>query len=126
MKIIPVTAALIRDGEMLLVAQRKRVKFLGGMWEFPGGKIEPGETAEECIARELREEFGVKITAERFAADLYYDYGSLHVHLIAYWSRYEGGSFELRDHEQIEWLRHEEIERFELVPADKLLCMCLF
>ena len=118
MKIIDVTAAVIeRDGK-ILIARRAAAKHLGGKWEFPGGKLEPGETPEACLVRELEEEFGVKTEIGKFIAENIFDYGTRTIRLLGYEVKYISGNFKLNDHDEIAWITRNEFKNYDFAPAD--------
>ena len=116
---ISVTAALIRRGDTILIAQRKESAFLAGHWEFPGGKIEEGESPEECLARELLEELGVDATVHRLFAENTYEYKHGVVRLLAFAASVDDfASVRLIDHARIEWVIPENRLSYKLAPAD--------
>ena len=111
-------AAIIwRRGEVL-VARRAEGKHLAGYWEFPGGKLEEGESAERCLARELEEEFGIAVVVGSFVAASVYDYGHVTVRLLAYDVEHVAGEFRLTDHDAIEWRAPAVLSSMLLAPAD--------
>lgn len=115
---IEVAAAIIwRRGEVL-VARRAAGKHLAGYWEFPGGKLEEGESAEYCLARELEEEFGIAVVVGGFVAASVYDYGHKIVRLLAYDVEHVSGEFRLTDHDAIEWRTPAALGSVRLAPAD--------
>lgn len=93
-------------------------KHLEGMWEFPGGKLESGETPEACLARELAEEFGVETKIGRFLGESVYDYGEKIIKLVAYHVTHVSGEFRLTDHDELRWLKRTELDAVEWAPAD--------
>jgi 8-oxo-dGTP diphosphatase len=102
--IISVTAAILaRDGKVL-IAQRKSSDHLAGKWEFPGGKIEEGESPEECLRRELHEEFGVDTSIGEFLAESVYHYDHISIRLLAYRTFLEHGKLEPKDHDAYAWV----------------------
>ena len=113
-----VTAAIIEKDGLILAARRKPGSHLAGHWEFPGGKIEAGETSEECLARELEEEFGVQCEVSVFFGESTYDYGTKIVKLLAYRVRHLSGNFQCRDHDDICWLPVHELRSLRWAPAD--------
>ena len=115
---ITVTAAIIEKGGRIFAARRAPGKHLEGLWEFPGGKLEPGESPEQCLARELKEEFGVKTNIGEFVGESIYDYGEKVIRLIAYRAVHEEGEFQLRDHDKIKWLAIEDFHSLDWAPAD--------
>jgi len=116
---INVAAAIIENDEgQLLIARRKEEKLQAGLWEFPGGKIEKGETAEACLIRELLEEMNIVIEPYQFLGEHTHDYGTVHISLIAYLARYVSGDIQLYDHDQYAWVARQELSRFELAAAD--------
>lgn len=119
---IDVAAAVIenRDGR-ILIARRKPDTFLGGYWEFPGGKIEPGESAAACAARELREEMDVHIEAGDIVAETVHDYGEKVVRLIAVRAILLGGRIRLHDHDEIRWVTPAEMDDYLFAPADEAI-----
>ena len=120
MKTVDVVAAIItRDGEVL-ATQRGHGDFVGG-WEFPGGKIEPGETPEEALVREIGEELGVGIVIDELVMTVDYDYEAFHLHMRCFRCREVGGSLELREHLAARWLDSTTIDSVEWLPADEEL-----
>ncbi len=114
---IEVTAAVIEKDGNILLAQRKRGS-LAGFWEFPGGKIEPGETPEECLAREIFEEFGTPADVCSFIADTTHDYGDKIVHLMAFRVTVKTYNFLLQEHEAVRWVEIKDLFTMQLAPAD--------
>jgi 8-oxo-dGTP diphosphatase len=113
-----VTAAIILKENNILIAQRAAGENLAGKWEFPGGKIEPGETPQECLKREIREEFEVDIEVLDYFGESLYDYSSGTIKLIAFWCQWKAGDFILKVHSQIAWLNPRELEQYDFAPAD--------
>lgn len=110
-------AVIVRNG--LVMAARKRAGLhLAGCWEFPGGKIEPGETAEQCLCRELREEFGIGCEIGAFLGESTHAYGQQVIHLFGYFTTHLAGSFRLTDHDAILWLPPPELPALRWAPAD--------
>ena len=118
MKTIEVTAAVIeRDGKFL-IAKRKKGKHLENKWEFPGGKIEQHETAEECLARELKEEFGIIAEIAGFLTESKFNYGDVKIRLLGFRAIYISGEFRLNAHEEIKWVSANEFIKFDFAEAD--------
>jgi 8-oxo-dGTP diphosphatase len=115
---LPVVAAVIYRDQNLLLARRKSGKSLAGYWEFPGGKIENGETPEKALARELYEEFDVVVSVGKEIATHRHDYEHIKIELIAHETRIESGELELRDHDAIVWVTPHEARHYKLAPAD--------
>jgi 8-oxo-dGTP diphosphatase len=92
-----------------------------GLWEFPGGKLEQGETPEECLARELYEELGIRARVGRSLGSVYYSSPGFAIELIAYRVSHPAGSFRLQDHEEVRWVSPSEVGQFALTEPDKLL-----
>ena len=114
---LPVVAAVIYRDQNLLLARRKPGKSMAGYWEFPGGKIEAGETAEKALARELLEEFDIIVSVGKEIATHRHDYEHIKIELIAHETRIESGEFELRDHDAIVWVTAQEASEYKLAPA---------
>ena len=112
-----VTAAIIIENGCVLITRRPPGDPLAGLWEFPGGKIEPGETAEECLARELAEELGMSAEIGGVVArtTYHYDHGSFEMIAMR---AIRQSDFDLRVHDRHEWVPLAELERRELAPAD--------
>jgi 8-oxo-dGTP diphosphatase len=106
--LITVTAAVIQKDNRLFAARRKAGLHLGGLWEFPGGKLEKGESPRECLARELAEEFGIEAHVGRLLGENIHDYGEKIIKLKAYHVTHIGGEFHLREHDELRWLRKEK------------------
>ena len=119
MKIINVVAGIIQnfDGRILL-ARRKPGSHLEGYWEFPGGKIEDGESAEASLERELIEELGISTKTGQFFAESVYTYDYKKIRLLAYFSTYLKGEFVLESHDQVVWVTVNEALGYYLAPAD--------
>ena len=118
MKHIEVVAAIIQRDGAYFATQRGYGEF-EGMWEFPGGKIEPGESSEDALKREIQEELGVDIIIEDLICTTEYDYPSFHLTMHCYLCRVEAGEIELREHKSARWLRPEELGSVDWLPADK-------
>lgn len=115
---IRVTAAIIEKGDKILIARRKEGKLLAGYWEFPGGKIEADETPENCLQRELFEEFAIHTEVKEFIGESVYQYPMFTIQLLGYRVLHLSGDFQLIDHDQILWVDLAEIGNFPLAPAD--------
>ncbi len=113
-----VTAALIRDKQKILIAQRGRTKRYGWRWEFPGGKVKSGETPEACLRREIREELNLEIQVEEHFCTAHHEYPDFHIELMAFWCSVVGGSLRLEEHEQVRWVTIPEMEQYDFVEAD--------
>ena len=122
---IEVVAAMIRDGERALLCRRPPEKAQGGKWEFPGGKIEAGETGAEALARECREELDVQLDVGEALADVVQDYPGKRVHLTLYAARIAAGEPRKLEHSDIRWVPVEEIKTYDLCPADARLLQLL-
>ena len=120
-----VVAALIRDENRVLLCRRPEEKAQGGKWEFPGGKIEPGETGEAALKRECREELDVTLAVGHALADVTQDYPGRTVHLTLYEARIASGTPRKLEHSEIRWVLPEEIEAYDLCPADARLMALL-
>ena len=118
MKQIEVVAAIIYKDEAYFTTQRGYGEF-EGMWEFPGGKIEPGESSEDALKREIQEELGIDITIDEFLCTTEYDYPSFHLTMHCYICSIEAGEIVLREHKSAQWLTAEILDNMEWLPADK-------
>lgn len=117
MKTIRVAAAVIRDGNRFYATQRGYGPWKGG-WEFPGGKIEPGETPEEALKREIREELDAEIDVGEPAGHIEYDYPDFHLSMDCFFCTLLSGRLTLKEHEAAKWLRPEELDTVAWLPAD--------
>ena len=125
MEAIPVTAAVIeRDGK-ILIARRLPTKAFPGKWEFPGGKIEPNETPEMCLVREIREEFDVTPEIERKVLDWDFDYGNGKKFRFCSFRCSISGEPKLLAHSAMAWVTPDELSNFDLLEADKILAEVL-
>lgn len=112
-----VAAVLVVDGKILL-ARRRPGKNLAGYWEFPGGKIESGESPEKALERELHEEFSIETRTGKLLGTNLHRYPDFQVELSAYWSELLSGEFRLTDHDEVRWVVPRELSQFRLAPAD--------
>lgn len=117
MKTIEVVAAVIHKDGAYFATQRGCGEF-EGMWEFPGGKIEPGESRESALKREIQEELGIDITIDKFLCTTDYDYPSFHLTMHCYLCRVELGMIELREHKSARWLTVDMLDSVEWLSAD--------
>ena len=114
-----VTAAVIEKSGKILIAQRRKGRTLGGRWEFPGGKIEPGETSEECLKRELKEEFDIESEIGKFIIASRFRYCLVPIELLAYRVKHLSGEFKVNEHEELRWVDPSELGSYDFMPADK-------
>jgi 8-oxo-dGTP diphosphatase len=115
---VKVTAAIIEKDGRVLIGRRKAGRF-AGRWEFPGGKIEPGETPESCLRRELREELGVEAQIGALFLSTEHVYSHMSIELITYRVEVVSGDFCLRDHTEIRWAAPEELDTYDFPEADR-------
>lgn len=116
---INVVAGIIRNKDnKILIAQRNMKKTQGGLWEFPGGKIENNETMEEAIVREIKEELDMDIAFESYFDEKKYIYPEKEINLIALNCKFIGEKYNVLEHEKAEWITVEELDNFEFAPAD--------
>ena len=125
MKTIRVVAAIIKaineDGEPIIFAtQRGYGEFKGG-WEFPGGKIEEGETSQEALVREIKEELETEISVGELIDTIEYDYPTFHLSMDCFWAKIVSGDLVLTEHEAAKWLTKDELDSVEWLPADVTL-----
>lgn len=116
-----VTAALIESNGKVLLALRKAGKHMGRKWEFPGGKIDPGETPQQALRRELAEELSIQAEIGEFLGSTRYREHGLDLEILLYRARQTGGSLVLREHEEIRWVEPGKVETFDLVDSDRKL-----
>lgn len=116
-KTIRVVAAIIRDGDKIFATQRGHGEFKGG-WEFPGGKIEAGETPEEALVREVREELDTEIKVGELVETVEYDYPTFHLSMDCFWAEVVSGDLVLKEHEAAKWLTKDELGSVEWLSAD--------
>ena len=114
-----VVAALIWQGNRFMICQRPAHKTRGLLWEFVGGKVEPGETKEEALIRECREELAVTLTVNNVFMDVIHEYPDLTVHLTLFNAVIAEGEPLKLEHEDIQWIAPSEISNYEFCPADK-------
>ena len=114
---VNVAAAIILRDSKVLGVQRSKGQFKGG-WEFPGGKIEEGEGVEDALRREIMEELAVQVKIERHFGHVEYDYENFHLSMDCFICTVIGGSLTLREHRAYRWLRHDELDSVEWLPAD--------
>lgn len=116
-EIAVVGAVIVRDGE-ILCAQRGWAGALPGMWEFPGGKIEPGETAREALEREIREELRCDVEVGEQIESTRYEYDFGFVTLTTFYCRLTSGTPSLTEHAEVRWLKPADLDTVEWAPAD--------
>lgn len=113
-----VTAALICKNDGVFIARRAPGEKMAGGWEFPGGKIEEGETPEECLKRELFEEFGVAAEIRGFFCESIYEYPQGTIRLLAYFADIVSGEIRLTVHDAFRWAAPDELTDYSMLPAD--------
>ena len=117
MKTIRVVAAVIRKDDRIFATQRGYGEFKDG-WEFPGGKIEQGETPQQALVREIREELETEIRVGDLIDTIEYDYPTFHLSMDCFWCEIVEGSLELKEHEAAKWLDRESLYTVDWLPAD--------
>ncbi len=116
---IHVAAAVIQDDAgRILIARRRSGKAFAHLWEFPGGKIEDGETPEQCLVRELREEFAIETEVGAHVVSSRAVYAELTIELHAYVTRYLGGDFQLTDHDAVAWVAPDALAQYAMPAPD--------
>ena len=123
MKTLEVTAAIIRQNGKILICQRPAEKNCGLLWEFPGGKIEGGETGEQCIVRECQEELGITLSVERELTDITYEYPDRIVHLHFFLCNIADGDPEKKEHNALAWIVSDDNDKYEFCPDDKVMLL---
>lgn len=120
MKTINVVAALIINQDKVFATQRGYGEFKDG-WEFPGGKIEPGETPAEALKREIQEELATEIQVEQLLTTVEYDYPTFHLSMQCFLCKVEQGNLTLLEHEAAKWLSYDELNSVDWLPADRVV-----
>lgn len=118
MKQIEVVAAIIHDADGRIFATQRGYGEWKGWWEFPGGKIEPGEGPQEALLREIWEELETRIVIEKLVTTVEWDYPKFHLAMHCYWCSVESGQLTLKEHEAARWLAKDELESVRWLPAD--------
>nr|WP_302967339.1 (deoxy)nucleoside triphosphate pyrophosphohydrolase [Methanobrevibacter smithii] len=117
MKQIKVVAAIIKNEDKILATKRGYGEFIN-MWEFPGGKIEPGETKKQALVREIKEELNIEINVDKFAIDIEYQYPNFYLFMSCFMCSIKEGSIELLEHNDGKWITKEELNTLNWLPAD--------
>ena len=125
MKTIRVVAAIIKavseKGEPIIFATQRGYGDFKGGWEFPGGKIEEGETPQEALVREIKEELETEISVGELIETIEYDYPTFHLSMDCFWAEIVSGGLVLTEHEAAKWLTMDELDSVEWLPADVTL-----
>lgn len=125
MKTVRVVAAIIKDtnkhGESIIFATQRGYGDFKDGWEFPGGKIEEGETPQEALKREIMEELNTEIKVGELIDTIEYDYPTFHLSMDCFWAEVVSGDLVLKEHEATRWLTKEELDSVEWLPADVTL-----
>ena len=116
-----VVAALIWEGEKFMICQRPAHKARGLLWEFVGGKVEKGETKEQALIRECREELAVTVAPRDIFMDVVHAYPDLTVHLTLFHASIAAGTPQMLEHNDIQWITVEEIDNYAFCPADETI-----
>ncbi len=115
---IEVTAAIMLENGKVFIAQRTADDRLAHKWEFPGGKLEDGETPRQSLMREMNEEFGIEVAVCDFFGESTYDYDYVRVRLLAYLVRWNDGELRPTAHEDCRWVTPRELAEYDFAPAD--------
>ena len=114
-----VTAAIILSGGKVLIARRNPMLTNGGRWEFPGGKVKPGEDPRHCLKREIREELGIRIEVFDKLGTVTQSEDQSRLRLLFYRALWAAGSLHLRDHSEIQWVRADQLSDYDLTAPDR-------
>ena len=125
MKTVRVVAAVIRDGDRIFATARGYGEYKG-WWEFPGGKIEAGETPEEALVREIREELDTEIRVGALIDTIEYDYPTFHLSMDCFWAEVVAGRLVLKEAEDARWLTKETLESVQWLPADQTIIDAIY
>lgn len=120
MKTIRVVAAVIRREDKIFATARGYGEFKG-QWEFPGGKIEPGETPQQALVREIKEELDTELEIGDLIDTVEYDYPTFHLSMDCFWGRVISGDLILKEAEEAKWLSRDELDSVQWLPADIML-----
>ena len=120
MKVIEVVAAIIKDEDRFFITRRGYGEFID-MWEFPGGKQGPGETPEDALVREIREELDTEISVDQYVTTVEWDYPTFHLSMRCYLCSVISGSLTLLEHEAAAWLDREHLHSVKWLPADDVI-----
>ena len=120
LKKVEVVAAVIRDKDKIFATQRGYGEFKDG-WEFPGGKMESGETPQQALVREIKEELDTEIEVQELLDTVEYDYPTFHLTMHCFWARIKEGNLILKEHEAAKWLTKDTLNTVDWLPADEEL-----
>jgi 8-oxo-dGTP diphosphatase len=113
-----VTAAILEKDGKILIARRRDNDRQAGKWEFPGGTVEPDETPQDCLKREMQEEFGISVVVGRVFGESIYQYDHATIRLIACEASWKSGRMVLHDHADFRWVLPEQLSEYDFAPAD--------
>ncbi len=116
---VEVVAALIWDGDRFMICRRPAHKARGLLWEFVGGKVEPGETREQALIRECREELDIELEVGEKFTEVTHEYPDITVHLTLFNAAVREGTPRLLEHSALQWITPAEIENYDFCPADE-------
>lgn len=125
MKTVRVVAAVIRDGDRIFATARGYGEYKG-WWEFPGGKIEAGETPEEALVREIHEELDTEIRVGELIDTIEYDYPTFHLSMDCFWAEVIAGRLVLKEAEDARWLTKETLKSVQWLPADQTIIDAIY
>ena len=120
-KVTEVVAALIRDGNRFMICQRPETKARALLWEFAGGKVEPGETKPQALVRECQEELAVTLEVGKEFMDVTHVYPDLTVHLTLFEASIKEGEPQMLEHHDMKWIRVSQIDDYSFCPADVVI-----
>jgi 8-oxo-dGTP diphosphatase len=118
--IVKVTAAILVKDNKIIIAKRGPDDRLANKWEFPGGKVEVNETPEQCLKREMKEEFDIDVSVGEYLGSSIYHYDHISIELLAYRTYWENGKIHLKDHADFKWISLEQLPDFDFAPADRV------
>ena len=116
--IVKVTAAILVKDNKIVIAKRGPDDILADKWEFPGGKVENHETPEQCLKREIKEEFDIDVSVGEYIGSSVYHYDHISIELMAYRTYWKEGEIDLIDHGEFKWVLLEQLPEFDFAPAD--------